>query len=48
MDTDHRPKRTAHEAINRVAQGIAETKTKIIDLDLRAYLDSSTQMPPYS
>lgn len=35
----YRPKRTAHEAINRVAQGIVETKTKIIDLDLRAYFD---------
>ena len=39
----YRPKRTAHEAINRVAQGIVERKTKIIDLDLRAYLDSYTQ-----
>jgi RNA-directed DNA polymerase len=36
----YRPKRTAHEAINRVAQGIMETKTKIIDLDLRAYFDN--------
>ena len=36
----YRPKRTAHEAINRVAQGIVETKTKIIDLDLRAYFDN--------
>jgi RNA-directed DNA polymerase len=26
--------------INRVAQGIVETKTKIIDLDLRAYFDN--------
>jgi len=41
----YRPKRTAHEAINRVAQGIVEAKTKIIDLDLRAYLDPSTQCP---
>ena len=39
----YRPKRTAHEAINRVAQAIVEEKTKIIDLDLRAYLDSSAQ-----
>jgi RNA-directed DNA polymerase len=39
----YRPKRTAHEAIDRVAQGIVEAKTKIIDLDLRAYLDSYTQ-----
>src|SRR5215831_10731942 len=36
----YRPKRTAHEAINRVAKGIVETKTKIIDLDLRAYFDN--------
>ena len=36
----YRPKQTAHEAINRVAQGIVETKTKIIDLDLRAYFDT--------
>jgi RNA-directed DNA polymerase len=36
----YRPKRTAHEAINRVAQGIVATKTKIIDLDLRAYFDN--------
>src|SRR5262252_8033075 len=36
----YRPKRTAHEAINRVAQGIVERKTKIIDLDLRAYFDN--------
>ena len=36
----YRPKRTAHAAINRVAQGIVEAKTKIIDLDLRAYFDT--------
>jgi len=36
----YRPKRTAHEAINRVAQDIVEEKTKIIDLDLRAYFDN--------
>src|SRR5947207_13385364 len=36
----YRPKRTAHEAINRVAQAIVEEKTKIIDLDLRAYFDN--------
>src|SRR5216683_2824281 len=38
----YRPKRTAQEAVNRVAQGIVETKTKIIDLDLRAFLDNSS------
>jgi RNA-directed DNA polymerase len=36
----YRPKRTAHEAINRVAQAIVEEKTKIIDLDLRTYFDN--------
>src|SRR6266436_2737287 len=36
----YRPKRTAHEAINRAAQAIVEEKTKIIDLDLRAYFDN--------
>src|SRR5499425_416522 len=36
----YRPKKTAHEAINRVAKGIVEAKTKIIDLDLRAYFDT--------
>jgi len=36
----YRPKRTIHEAIHRVAQGIVENKTRIIDLDLRAYFDS--------
>jgi len=36
----YRPKRTAHEAVHRVAQGIAEAKTKIIDLDLRAFFDN--------
>ena len=36
----YRPKRTAHEAIHRVAQATVEEKTKIIDLDLRAYFDN--------
>jgi len=36
----YRPKRTAHEAVARVAQGIVEEKTRIIDLDLTAYFDS--------
>jgi RNA-directed DNA polymerase len=35
----HRPKRTAHQAVNRVAQAIVEEKTRIIDIDLRAYFD---------
>ena len=36
----YRPKRTAHEAVRRVAEAIVEEKTCIIDLDLRAYFDS--------
>src|ERR1039458_2147186 len=36
----YRPKRTAHEAVDRVAQAIVEEKTRIIDLDLRAYFDN--------
>jgi RNA-directed DNA polymerase len=36
----YRPKRTAHEAVHRVARGIVERKTRIIDLDLKAYFDN--------
>jgi RNA-directed DNA polymerase len=36
----YRPKRTAHEAVLQVDQAIMEGKTRIIDLDLRAYFDS--------
>jgi RNA-directed DNA polymerase len=36
----YRPKRTAHQAVNRVAQAIVESKTRIIDMDLRAYFDN--------
>ena len=36
----YRPKRTAHEAVNRVAQAIVEQKTRVIDIDLRAYFDN--------
>lgn len=35
----YRPKRTAHQAVLRVAQAIAESKTGVIDIDLRAYFD---------
>jgi RNA-directed DNA polymerase len=38
MDTG--PNGTAHEAIDRVAQGIAEGKTRIIDLDFKSYFDN--------
>lgn len=36
----YRPKRTAHEAVNRVAEAIAQYKTRVIDFDLRAYFDT--------
>jgi RNA-directed DNA polymerase len=36
----YRPKRSAHEAVNRVAQAIVQGQTRVIDLDLRAYFDN--------
>ena len=36
----YRLKRTAHEAVYRVAKAIAQSKTRVIDLDLRAYFDN--------
>ncbi len=36
----YRPKRTAHAAVNRVARAIVRYKTRVIDIDLRAYFDN--------
>ena len=36
----YRPKRTAHDAIKRVAVAIAQRKTRVLDFDLRAYFDN--------
>ena len=36
----YRPKKTAHEAINRVAKAILQRKTRVIDLDLKSYFDN--------
>jgi RNA-directed DNA polymerase len=36
----YRPKRTAHEAVRRVAEAIVHNKTRVIDIDLRAYFDT--------
>ncbi|WP_311666809.1 MULTISPECIES: reverse transcriptase domain-containing protein [unclassified Paraburkholderia] len=36
----YRPKRTAHKAVHRVATAIVQCKTRVIDLDLRAYFDT--------
>jgi RNA-directed DNA polymerase len=36
----YRPKRTAHAAINRVSEAIVKNKTRVIDVDLKAYFDN--------
>jgi len=36
----YRPKKTAHEAVDRVAQAIVHHKTRVIDFDLRSYFDN--------
>jgi RNA-directed DNA polymerase len=36
----YRPKRTAQQAVDRVAEAIVRTKTRVIDVDLAAYFDS--------
>ena len=35
----YRPKRSAHQAVARVADAIAQGKTRVIDIDLKAYFD---------
>ncbi len=36
----YRPGRTAHEAVERVRKAIGQRKTRVIDVDLRAYFDN--------
>jgi RNA-directed DNA polymerase len=36
----YRPRRTAHEAVVRVARALVESKSRVIDLDLKAYFDT--------
>src|SRR5262245_1512626 len=36
----YRPERTAHEAVQRVAEAIVKCKTRVVDIDLRAYFDN--------
>jgi RNA-directed DNA polymerase len=36
----YRPQRTAHQAVERVAKAIFQEKTRVLDLDLRAYFDN--------
>jgi len=42
----YRPKRTAHEAVDRVARAIVQEKTRVIDIDLRSYLDDASYYTP--
>jgi len=35
----YRPKRSAHEAVERVAEAIVKYKTRVLDIDLKAYFD---------
>ena len=36
----YRPKRSAHEAVNRVAESIVKNKTRVIDVDLKGFFDN--------
>jgi len=36
----YRPKRTAHQAVERVAEAVVKEKTRVIDLDLKSYFDT--------
>jgi RNA-directed DNA polymerase len=36
----HRPKRTAHQAVQRVAEAIVHNQTTVIDGDLKSYFDT--------
>jgi RNA-directed DNA polymerase len=36
----YRPKRTAHQAVERVARAVVHNKTRVIDMDLKSYFDN--------
>jgi RNA-directed DNA polymerase len=36
----YRPKRSAHQAVERVAQAIVQGKTRVLDFDLRSFFDN--------
>ena len=42
----YRPNRSARDAVDRVADAIAQQKTRIIDIDLRSYLDDDSYYTP--
>jgi RNA-directed DNA polymerase len=41
----YRPKRSAHAAVARVAQAIVQHKTRVLDIDLRSFLDRTSYCP---
>jgi RNA-directed DNA polymerase len=41
----YRPKRTAHQAVERVAKAMVCNKTRVIDLDLKSYFDNVRHDP---
>ena len=38
----YRPGKKAHEAVDRVSSAVVRNKTRVIDLDLKAYFDTIT------
>jgi RNA-directed DNA polymerase len=36
----YRPKRSAHDAVHQVAEAIVQDKTRVLDIDLRAFFDN--------
>ena len=36
----YRPKKTAHQAIEKVAEAVVKEKTRVLDLDLKSYFDT--------
>src|ERR687886_2517978 len=42
----YRPKRSAHDAVERVAEAIVHYKTRVLDIDLKAYLRQHPASPP--
>src|SRR5919106_480263 len=44
----YRPKRTAQQAVDRVAEAIVRSKTRVIDVDLAAYFGCRDIVPPDS
>jgi hypothetical protein len=45
-EPEYRPKKSAHDAVGRVRQGILQRKTRVIDLDLRSYFDNVRHQVP--